>query len=338
MNSYLLLSFWQSIFEYPEIFVWPILASILVGMLAPLIGSVIVIKRLSFIADTLSHFSLAGITFGALLGHVLSNTIFSGISPVIMGIIFSVSGTFIIEKLRGFYKNYKELSMPIVMSLGAALTGIFIALNHGSTANMTNSLLFGSIFTIKPFDLWIILGMGIAIIAFTAIYYKKIISLCFDETFARISGIRVKALQLSITIILAVFISTTMQMFGVLLIAALMIVPIAASILIGKSFKNTIIIAIVFSEISVLLGIYFSYVFSLPSGSVIVVINVLILFVVMIINNLIQVNRKNKSKNIEIDDNPLIKENIVYETETSITVSTKDIDTTVNNNEKTPNE
>ena len=129
-----------------------------------------------------------------------------------------------------------------------------------------------------------------------------------------------------------------LQMFGVLLIAALMIVPIAASILIGKSFKNTIIIAIVFSEISVLLGIYFSYVFSLPSGSVIVVINVLILFVVMIINNLIQVNRKNKSKNIEIDDNPLIKENIIYETETSITVSTKDIEINVNNNEKTPNE
>ena len=58
----------------------------------------------------------------------------------------------------------------------------------------------------------------------------------------------------------------------------------------------------------------------------------------MIINNLIQVNRKNKSKNIEIDDNPLIKENIIYETETSITVSTKDIEINVNNNEKTPNE
>ena len=145
MNSYLFLSFWQSLIEYKDIFVWPILASLLVGVLAPLIGSVIVIKRLSFIADTLSHFSLAGITFGVLLARILSETIFSGVSPVIMGIIFSVSGTFLIEKLRGFYKNYKELSMPIVMSFGAALTGIFIALSHGSSSSMTNSLLFGSL-------------------------------------------------------------------------------------------------------------------------------------------------------------------------------------------------
>ena len=326
MNSQLILGFWQSLIELKEFYVWPILAGILVGILAPLIGSVIVIKRLSFIADTLSHFSLAGITFGVLLAHVLHDTIFSGISPVIMGIIFSVTGTFLIEKLRGFYKNYKELSMPIVMSLGAALTGIFIALSHGSSSNMTNSLLFGSIFTVTEFDLIIILIMGIGIIAFIAIYYKKIICLCFDETFARVSGIRVKGLQLAITVILAIFISTTMQMFGVLLISALMIVPIAASILIGKSFKNTIIIAIAFSEISVLFGIYFSYVFALPSGSLIVIINILILISVMIIHNILLKQKKKNKKLDEVNFNPLVKENNILETETSITLSTKDIE------------
>ena len=90
MNSFILLGFWQSIIELSEFYIWPILAGSIVGVLAPLIGSVIVIRRLSFIADTLSHFSLAGITFGVLLAQILSETIFSGFSPVIMGIIFNI--------------------------------------------------------------------------------------------------------------------------------------------------------------------------------------------------------------------------------------------------------
>ncbi len=325
MNSYFILGFWQSMIELKDIFLWPILASIIVGILAPLIGSVIVIRRLSFIADTLSHFSLAGITFGALMGEVLSETIFSDVSPVLMAVVFSVAGTFIIEKLRGFYKNYKELSMPIVMSLGAALTGIFIALSNGTTSNMTNTLLFGSIFTVKQNDFLIVLIMAVGIIAFAAIYYKKIIALCFDETFARVSGIKIRALQLAITVILAIFISITMQMFGVLLISALMVVPVAASILIGKSFKNTIIIAAVFSELSIMLGLYFSFEFSVPSSSLIVVLNVLILIIVMTINKILQIQKKDKKLSLE-NINPINKEDIVLETETAITVSTVDIE------------
>ena len=292
MSSFIFLGFWQSIIELSEFYIWPILAGLIVGVLAPLIGSVIVIRRLSFIADTLSHFSLAGITFGVLLAQILSETVFKNISPVFVGIVFSVGGTFLIEKLRGFYKNYKELSMPIVMSLGAALTGIFIALSNGSSSNMTNSLLFGSIFTVSSVDLIYILVMAIGIILFIIFYYKKIVCLCFDETFARVSGIRVKTLQLSITVVLAIFISTTMQMFGVLLLSALMIVPVAASILIGKSFKKTVIIAAVFSEISIFSGIYLSYVFELPSGSLIVIINIIILIAVMILNSLTKTQKK----------------------------------------------
>ena len=332
MNNLIILGFWQSIIELSEFYIWPILAGSIVGILAPLIGSVIVIRRLSFIADTLSHFSLAGITFGVLLAQLLSETIFKNISPVFMGIVFSVAGTFLIEKLRGFYKNYKELSMPIVMSLGAALTGIFIALSNGSSSNMTNSLLFGSIFTVSSSDLIYILIMTIGIILFIIFYYKKIVCLCFDETFARVSGIRVKSLQLSITVVLAVFISTTMQMFGVLLISALMIVPVAASILIGKSFKKTVIIAAIFSEISILLGIYLSYVLELPSGSLIVIINILILIMVMGLNPLKTAQKKTSIAKLLVPytETP----NTFLETSTSITVSTlplfdaNDIETT----------
>ena len=318
MNSLYILGFWQSIADLTDFYIWPILAGLLVGVLAPLIGSVIIIRRLSFIADTLSHFSLAGTCLGVLLGQILSSTIFTELSPVLMGIIFSVAGTFIIEKLRGFYKNYKELSMPIVMSLGAALTGIFIALSNGSSSNLTNTLLFGSIFTVAFEDFILILIIAIGILIFALIYYKKIISLCFDETFAKISGIKVKGLQLAITIILAIFISVSMQLVGVLLISSLMIVPIASSILIGKSFKNTCIIAVVFSEISIILGIYLSFILELPSGSLIVILNILILIAIMLISRF-RPHRK-KEKQESTNDTIIFSDNIV-ETDTSITVT-----------------
>lgn len=327
MNSMLLLGFWQSIIELTDFFLWPILAGIVVGLLAPIIGSVIVIRRLSFIADTLSHFSLAGICLGVLLAQILSNTIFTELSPTLMGIVFSVGGTFLIEKIRSFYKNYKELSMPIVMSLGAALTGIFISLSNGSASAMAMTLLFGSIFTIDFYDFILILIMSIGIFMFIHIFYRKIVSLCFDETFARISGVKIKALQLGITIILAIFISITMQMIGVLLVSALMIVPVAASILIGKSFKNTCIISIVFSEFSILVGIYLSYILELPSGSLIVVINILILILILIYSKFSSKQKKEKKDSLIIKSTPKneSKENIV-ETDTSIQMSTIDLD------------
>ena len=327
MNSLYILGFWQSIADLTDFYIWPILAGLLVGVLAPLIGSVIIIRRLSFIADTLSHFSLAGTCLGVLLGQILSSTIFTELSPVLMGIIFSVAGTFIIEKLRGFYKNYKELSMPIVMSLGAALTGIFISLSNGSASAMAMTLLFGSIFTIDFYNFILILIMSIGIIIFIHIFYRKIVSLCFDETFARISGVKIKALQLGITIILAIFISITMQMIGVLLVSALMIVPVAASILIGKSFKNTCIISIVFSEFSILVGIYLSYILELPSGSLIVVINILILILILIYSKFSSKQKKDKKDSLIIKSTPKneSKENIV-ETDTSIQMSTIDLD------------
>lgn len=274
-----------------------LVAAILVGILAPLIGTVVVIRRLSFIANTLSHFSLAGATLGVFLSKLLRNThLVDYISTLWLGIIFSVIGTLLIEKLRGFYKNYKELSMPIVLSLGVALSGIFIAASEGGAQNLTNSLLFGSIFTVSKGDLILIIGTTLFIILFIVFSYKQIITLCFDETFAKVSGVNVKSLQIGITVILALFISIFMEIIGVLLISALMIIPVASSILVGNSFKNTCLYSIIFSEISVLFGFVLSYGWGLPTGAMVVLFNILILFIIMIIQKLFIKKQKKSLK------------------------------------------
>lgn len=271
--------FFESLIDF-EPLRYALIAGLCIGFIAPLTGSVVIIRRLSFISDTLSHFSLAGVTIGVFLSKLIDPAILP-INPIYMGILFSIGGTFIIELLRSFYKNYKELSMTILLSLGVALSGLFISLTPGISTSYTTGLLFGSIMSVDKNDVLIILITSASILIFTFLYYKKIVSLCFDEVYARVSGINVRALQLAITIILAVVISVFIDLVGVLLISALLIVPVATSILIGNSFRQTITTSIIFSEISICLGFYVSYTLILPIGATVVLFNILILVFVL---------------------------------------------------------
>ena len=273
-----LASFFDALLKY-DFIQYAVIAGILVGLLAPLIGTIVVIRRLSFIADTLSHFSLAGVCIGVFLSKLINWKIFD---PLFMGIVFSVCGTFIIERLRGFYKNYKELSMPIVMSAGIALSGLFISLSNNIDSKFTSSLLYGSIYSVSTSDLITIVVIAAIVITFISLTYKKIVTLGFDEVYAGVSGINVKLLQLALTVVLAMVISIFIDIVGVLLVASLMIIPVASAILLGDSFKNTVICAVSFSETSLLLGFIISFHANVTTGPVIILINILILIIIMI--------------------------------------------------------
>ena len=286
--------FLRSIFEYPFMR-YAIIAGIIIGLLAPLIGSVVVIRRLSFIADTLSHFSLAGICLGVILSKVID---FGLVSPTIMGVIFSIIGTFLINKLRSYYQNYKEISMPIIMSLGLALSGLLINLSSDITSKYTQSLLYGSIYSVSSSDLIVIVIISSIIIALGAIFYKKIITVCFDETFARVSGLNIRLLEFALTIALSLVISLFIDIIGVLLIASLMILPIASSILIGHSFKQTLIISIIISEISILIGFIISFHLDLSTGPVVILINILAYVIVLLIRWIKKLKIKHEKKEV----------------------------------------
>lgn len=293
MNLVVILNFFNLLFEKDWIR-WPFIAAILIGILAPLLGTVVVIKRLSFIADTLSHFSLAGVCIGVYLSKVV---MIKFMDPIVLGVVFSIGGTFLIEKLRGLYKNYKELSMPIVLSLGVGLSSLFISLSGGGTSNLTNQLLFGNIYNVSLGILVLIIILTTVVILIAFLFYKQIVQLCFDETYAQVCGLKVKAMQLMLTIILAVVISVFIDTVGVLLISALLIVPVATSILIGDSFLKTVIISVIISEMSIIGGFVFSYYVEWPTGATIVLFNLVILFLVIFyvdIKNRIKQKNNNK--------------------------------------------
>ena len=266
---------------------------VIMGFVTPIIGSFVVIRRLSFIADTLSHFSLAGLSIGLFLINTLGLVFIE--DPIYLAMIFSVIGALIIEVLRGFYQNYKEISMPIVMSLGTALSVLFISLSGGFNTSIFNYL-FGSILTVGDDYLYVIIVVTAITLTLLFIFYKEMVMISFDESYARLLGIKVNVFQFVSTLILAIIVSLSIATVGVLLISSLMIIPVAAAMKVGKSFKNTIVIAIMFSEFSIIGGLWISYEVGVSSSALIVLINILILVLVGVFRKFSKMKRLIKAQ------------------------------------------
>jgi zinc transport system permease protein len=263
----------QGIFQY-EFLQNAFLTGILIGFLAPLLGVFIVVRRLSLIADALSHVTLAGIAASLLLGKYF--VALSSLNPLYLGMVFSVGGSLFIEKLRGVYKHYQELAIPIILSGGIGLGVIFISLADGFNTDLY-SYLFGSVSAVSRTDLWVIFVISIVVVITIILLYKELFLLSFDEEHAKASGIAAKSIHFIFIIMVALVIAASMRIVGIMLVSSLMTLPVAASIRIAKGFKQTIFLSIIFGEIAVLGGLFSSYYLDLAPGGTIVMIAVAIL-------------------------------------------------------------
>lgn len=268
----------QGIFHY-EFLQNAFLTGILIGILAPLLGVFIVVRRLSLIADALSHVTLAGIAASLLLER--NFPLLSGLNPIYLGMTFSVGGSLFIEKLRGVYKHYQELAIPIILSSGIGLGVIFISLANGFNTDLF-SYLFGSVSAVSRTDLWVIFIISVLVIAVIISLYKELFLLSFDEEHAKASGIAAKSIHFIFIVMVALVIAASMRIVGILLVSSLMTLPVAASIRVAKGFKQTIFLSLVFGEISVLGGLFTAYYLDLAPGGTIVMLSVLILILTIL--------------------------------------------------------
>lgn len=261
---------------------YSLISGLLIGFIAPLIGAFIVVRRLSLIADALSHVTLGGISFGMFLLTIIP--VFSVINPMWFGILFAVIGALLIEKLRTSFFNYQEIAIPIIMSAGIALSAIFISLADGFNQEIVG-LLFGSISAVNISDLTTIIIITIIVLIFIVLFYKELFILSFDEEYSKVIGIP-KWIQFLFIVIVAMVISASMRVVGILLVSALITLPIAISMRITKGFKQLIALSVILGELSVILGLIIAFYMNISPGGVIVVLLVLMLILTMIIQKL----------------------------------------------------
>lgn len=251
------------------------LTGILVGIIAPLLGAFLVVRRLSLLADALSHVTLAGIAFGLFIEKKFTYPL---ITPFYSGMGFSVIGAILIEKLRSIYKAYQEIGIPIILSAGVGLSVILISLANGFNTDLFNYL-FGSVSAVSKNDFYSIIVITMIVITLIILFYKELLTLSFDEEHAVVSGIHAKRIHFLFILLTALVIAASIRIVGVLLVSALMTLPVASAMRIAISFKQLIIYSIIFAETSVIVGLISGYYLDIPPGGTIVMIAVLILLI-----------------------------------------------------------
>ncbi len=254
-------------------------SGIIIGFIAPLLGVFIIVRRLSLIADALSHVTLAGIAGSLFLSQ--SIPFFALLNPLYLGIVAAISGSVLIERLRRLYKHYEELAIPIIMSSGIGFSAIFISLANGFSADLFGYL-FGSVSAVSRQDLWIVLIIAIIVCLFLGFLYKELFVLSFDEEYAKASGIPAKWIHFIFMIVTALVIAASMRIVGILLVSSLMTLPVAASMRLAKGFKQAIVYSVIFGEAAVIIGLIIAFYMNIAPGGTIVVTSIGILLFVLL--------------------------------------------------------
>jgi zinc transport system permease protein len=245
-----------------------ILVGTLVSFCAALLGVSLVLKRYAMIGDGLSHLG-----FG-----ILSIAVAIGWSPLYVSIpVVTISAIFLL-KIGTKSKTQSDSAIGIISSSSLAIGVAVTSVTTGINTDVWNYM-FGSILVMNTGDIILSIIVSLIVAVLFIIYYRKLFAITFDENFARASGLNVTWYTNIIAILTAIIIVVGMRMMGTMLISSIIIFPAITSMRVFKTFKKVVISSGLISVFSFLIGIYFSYIYSISTGAMIVIVN-LILFVI----------------------------------------------------------
>jgi len=231
----------------------------IVGVLAPAVGFFLVERRMSLIGDGIGHVAFAGVAAGFLLG----------ISPVLTALVAAVIGATAIEWLRTQRRTAGDQALALVFYTGLA-AGIVLISAAGALDVGLFAFLFGSILTVTSGDLALVAALGGVALATIAILYPALAAAVLDEEGARVAGVPIGPLNVLLAVLTAFTVALSMRIVGILLIAALMVLPVIAAARVAWSMKSTILLATAIGLGSVLVGLTVAYYADLPPGGTIV--------------------------------------------------------------------
>jgi zinc transport system permease protein len=232
-----------------------------IGLLAPAVGFFLVQRRLSLIGDGIGHVAFAGVAAGYLLG----------LPPVLTALVASVGGAGAIEWLRARKRTAGDQALALVFYTGIALGVVLVARAGALDVNLFQ-FLFGSILTTTRTDLAVVAVLGAAGLATVALLYRALAGTALDEEGARVAGVPVGFLNGAVAVLAAVTIALSMRIVGILLIAALMVLPVIAASRVAWSMRSTILLSMAIGLACVFAGLTVAYYADLPPGGTIVLL------------------------------------------------------------------
>ncbi|GEL99624.1 metal ABC transporter permease [Cellulomonas terrae] len=247
-----------------------LLAAVLVGAAAPVVGTFLVQRRMALLGDGIGHVALTGVALGWLVGS------WAGLVPqdtlALPGaVVAAVVGSIVIELVRERGRTSGDLALALMFYGGIAGGVLLIKLAGGTNANLI-SYLFGSISTVSTADLWWTAALAVLVLGVGVGLRTALFAVSHDEEFARASGLPVRLLSMLVATIAALTVTIAMRVVGLLLVSALMIVPVAIAQLFARSFNRTMTLASVIGVVVSVAGLVLTYWQDIPPGATIVVL------------------------------------------------------------------
>jgi zinc transport system permease protein len=247
-----------------------LIAGCFVALLCSVLGVLLVLRRLSLIGDGLAH-----VTFGSVaLGLVFK------IYPLYISIPVVMLSSLGILKLMEKARIYGDAAIGVISSLGIA-GGVILASVAGGFNVDLFSYLFGNILAISDAEVVISIVLSVIVLVLIVLYYHEIFSITFDEEYAGASGIDTRKINAMLVLLAAVTVVLAMNVVGIMLVSALLILPAVTALQLARGFRNTLVIAGLTAICSVVAGIFGSLALNLPTGAMIVMVNLLLFLIVL---------------------------------------------------------
>lgn len=239
-----------------------LLASLAVGVFAPLIGIFLVQKRMALFGDGIGHVAFAGVGAGAVAGFV---------SETWAALVFAIAGALALEWLRSRRRASGDVALALLFYSGIALGVVLLSAADGYDASLLG-ILFGQPLTVTDREIWTIAGLGALIAAVVLTARRALFSVVTDEDWSRTAGLPVGVLNAALAVLTACAVVAAMRIVGILLIAALMVLPVASAQLVARSFAGTMRWSVAIGVGSVVVGLTLSYVWDVAAGGTIVLV------------------------------------------------------------------
>jgi len=238
-----------------------LLAGLLASIICGVMGTLVVVNRIVFLSGGIAHAAYGGIGLAVFFGW-----------PFLLGTIgFSLVAAFIMAVITLKSKHRADTIIGVVWAIGMASGVILLDLAPGYNVDLM-SFLFGSILTVPDSDIWMMLGVGLVIVAVVVCFYNDYLALSYDEEFAQIRGVPVKTLYILMIVMLALGIVMIIQVVGLILVIALLTIPPYIAEKYSRSLLNMMVLSSALSAIFTVAGLWLSYVFNLTSGASIIMV------------------------------------------------------------------
>jgi len=249
------------LFQYAFI-VRALIAGSFVALLCSVLGVLLVLRRLSLIGDGLAHVTFGSVAIGLLLR----------VEPIYISMPVVALSSLAILKLTEKARLYGDAAIGIVSAVGVSGGVMLAGIGSGFNVDLF-SYLFGNILSVTVTEVTVSVGLSIIVLLVIGSRYSQILSLSFDEEFARTSGISARRINSLLAVLTAVTVVLTMKLVGIMLTSALLIIPAVTAFQAAKSFRGTMAAAATLAVLSVWAGIVISFLLNVPTGATIVLLN-----------------------------------------------------------------